>query len=74
MLEISALQTTLAQNLEVQATRIGQLVGDVAGTEANVAGGNRQLRRAAERWRPARWMFYGSVGLCVFLVGWDLLV
>jgi syntaxin 18 len=73
MIEISELQSTLAINLEMQATRIDMLVEDAGNTTENVTGGNKQLKRATERWRPARMVFYASCGLCAFLVTWDLI-
>ena len=73
MLEISELQTTLAQNLEIQSMRIDQLVEDSANTEQNVAGGNKQLKQASEKWRPAKFCFYASCGLSAFLIAWDLI-
>ena len=74
MVEISELQTTLAQNLELQSTRIDQLVEDSANTEQNVAGGNKQLKKASERFRPAQHLFYATCGLSAFLVLWDLII
>ena len=74
MLEIAELQTTLAMNLELQATCIDQLAEDAVNTEGNVVGGNRELKRATERWRPAKVVFWASCGLCAGLVAWDLVV
>ena len=74
MVEISELQTTLAQNLEMQSTRIDHLVDDSANTELNVAGGNKQLKKASERFRPAQYVFYASCGLSAFLILWDLII
>lgn len=73
LLEISSLQSTLASNLEIQASQISVLVEDAGSTEENVSGGNKQLKRATERWRPARLVFWATVGLCSGLVGWDLI-
>ena len=73
MLEISELQSTLAANLEIQATKIDSMVEDAGNTATNVSGGNTQLRRATERFRPARMVFWASCGLCAFLVSWDLI-
>ena len=74
MIEISELQTTLAQNLEMQSTRIDQMVEDSSNTEFNVAGGNTELKKASERWRPAQYLFYATCGLSAFLVLWDLVI
>jgi syntaxin 18 len=73
MVEISELQSTLAQNLALQSERIDVLVEDAANTEQNVVGGNKQLKRATERWRPAKFVFHATLGLCGFLVVWDLI-
>ena len=72
MMEISELQTTLIANLEIQSERIDQLGEDSRETGDYVSGGNKQLKRAAVRWRPAKWFFYVSCGLSGFLVVWDL--
>jgi syntaxin 18 len=74
MVEISELQTTLAQNLEIQATRIDQLVEDSANTEQNVLSGNKQLKKASEAFRWAPLLFYVSCGLSAFLITWDLFI
>lgn len=74
MVEIAELQTTLIQNLEIQSERIDQLGEDSVRTGENVSGGNKQLKKASERWRPAKWMFWMSCGLSGFLVVWDLLI
>ncbi|MCJ1335509.1 hypothetical protein MMC09_000780 [Bachmanniomyces sp. S44760] len=73
LLEISSLQTTLVQNLSTQSEYIDQLVSDSMTTTENIGGGNKELKRAAERKSTARMVFLGTVGLCTFLVGWDLI-
>ena len=73
LLEISSLQTQLAQNLDVQSAHIQQLVTDSLNTSENVASGNKQLKKAAERRSVARDVFYATCGLCVTLVVWDLI-
>ena len=73
MNEIHELQTTLAQNLETQSANIEQLTIDSLFTAENVGGGNKELKRAAERKSTARMVFYASCGLCTFLVVWDLI-
>ncbi|MCJ1479340.1 hypothetical protein MMC13_008025 [Lambiella insularis] len=74
MIEISELQTTLAANLETQSVMIDDLVLQSLETRDDIAGGNRELKRAAERKGPARWVFRATCGLCVFLVVWDLVI
>ena len=73
MIEISELQTTLSQNLETQAAHIDQLVADSFYTTENVGGGNKELKKAAERKSTARMVFYASCGLSAFLIMWDLI-
>lgn len=73
LLEISSLQTQLAQNLDVQSAHIQQLVTDSLNTSENVASGNKQLKKAVERRSVARDVFYATCGLCVTLVVWDLI-
>ena len=73
MYEISELQNTLAQNLDIQSANIDQLTMDSIDTSENVGGGNKQLKRATERKSTARMVFYASCGLSVFLVVWDLI-
>ncbi len=74
LLEISSLQSTLITHLATQGEMIEQLVSDAQGTGENVQRGNKELKRAGERWGQglARGVFWGSVGLCGFLVAWDL--
>lgn len=74
LIEISELQTTLTTNLTTQSAQIEQLVQDSFMTEENVGGGNQQLKQAAQRRRPAKYLFYGSVGFSVLVVLWDLLI
>ncbi|CAD6570486.1 MAG: hypothetical protein ASARMPREDX12_003646 [Alectoria sarmentosa] len=73
MFEISELQTTLVQNLDVQTANISQLVSDSLSTTENVGGGNKELKRATERKSTARMVFWASCGLCGFLVTWDMI-
>lgn len=74
MLEISELQTTLVQNLDIQGANISQLVADAELTSENVGGGNKELKRATERKSTARVVYFASLGLCSFLVLWDWFV
>jgi t-SNARE complex subunit (syntaxin) len=74
LIEISELQTTLANNLAIQSAHIDQLVADSLYTTENVGSGNKQLRRAAERSSPAKYVFYGSCLFSLFLIAYDLLI
>ncbi|KAF1982611.1 hypothetical protein K402DRAFT_339982 [Aulographum hederae CBS 113979] len=74
ILEISSLQTTLAENLTLQNAQIDYLVADSYQTHENVGSGNKELKRASERKSTARMVFYSTCGLCAFLVVWDLLI
>ncbi|MCJ1314795.1 hypothetical protein MMC15_000107 [Xylographa vitiligo] len=74
MIEISELQTTLAANLETQSSMINDLVLESLETRDDITGGNKELKRAADRKGPARWVFRATCGLCVFLVLWDLII
>jgi hypothetical protein len=59
-------------HLATQDEYIGQLVGDAAFTETNIGRGNTELKRATERRSTAQAVFWGTVGLCTWLVVWDL--
>ncbi|KAJ5176170.1 uncharacterized protein N7482_002047 [Penicillium canariense] len=72
LLEISALQETLVSHLATQEEYIFQLVSDVDTTQSNVGRGNKELKRATERRSTAQAVFWGTVGLCTWLVVWDL--
>jgi hypothetical protein len=72
LLEISSLQQTLLGSLSVQAEQIGALVGDAEQTGEDLRRGNKELKRAGERGSVARGVFWGTVGICGFLVVWDL--
>jgi syntaxin 18 len=74
LVEISELQTQLVNNLATQSAHIEQLVADSVFTTENVGGGNKQLKKAAERKSTAKYVFYASCGLSLFLVVWDLLI
>jgi len=73
-MEISELQTLLVNNLAMQSEHIDQLVADSYLTADNVGGGNKQLQKAAEKGSLARYTFFAATGLCIFLIGWDLVV
>lgn len=72
LLEISSLQETLVSHLATQEEYISQLVSDVDTTQTNVDRGNKELKRATERRSTAQAVFWGTVGLCTWLVVWDL--
>ncbi|KAF2475626.1 snare protein syntaxin-like protein 18/UFE1 [Lindgomyces ingoldianus] len=74
LLEISELQTTLANNLTIQAAHIDQLVEDSYLTTENVGSGNKELKRATERMSQAQMLFYCTSGFCAFLILWDLFI
>ncbi|KAL1979230.1 hypothetical protein VTN96DRAFT_6423 [Rasamsonia emersonii] len=71
LLEISSLQQTLVSHLATQEEYISQLVTDAATTSENVSRGNKELKRATERRSTAQLVFWGTVGLCTWLVVWD---
>ncbi|GKZ29977.1 hypothetical protein AbraIFM66950_007315 [Aspergillus brasiliensis] len=73
LLEISSLQQTLVSHLSTQEEYISQLVTDASNTEANIGQGNKELKRATERRSTAQAVFWGTVGLCTWLVVWDLI-
>ena len=74
LLEISELQTTLANNLSVQAAHIDQLVEDSFNTTDNVGSGNKELKRATERRSTAQMVFWSTCVFCTTLVVWDLFI
>ncbi|OCK86016.1 snare protein syntaxin-like protein 18/UFE1 [Lepidopterella palustris CBS 459.81] len=74
LLEISELQTTLANNLTIQSAQINQLVEDSYLTTENVGGGNKELKRATEKRSTAQMMFYGTSIFCLTLIVWDLVI
>jgi syntaxin 18 len=74
LVEISELQTQLVNNLATQSAHIDQLVADSLFTTENVGGGNKQLKKASERKSTAKYVFYASCGLSLFLVVWDLVI
>ena len=74
LVEISELQTQLVNNLATQSAHIDQLVADSLFTAENVGGGNKQLKKAAERPSTPKYVFYASCGLSLFLVLWDLII
>lgn len=56
----------------MQQAHIDQLTQDSFFASENVEGGNKQLKRASERRNMAQAIFYSSCGVCLFLIGWDL--
>jgi syntaxin 18 len=71
-MEIAELQTQLVSNLTAQSENIELLERDSINTTENVGGGNKQLKKAAERKSTAKYVFYASCGLSLFLIVWDL--
>ncbi|KAG6210980.1 hypothetical protein E4U35_003933 [Claviceps purpurea] len=74
LVEISELQSLLVNNLTTQSAHIEQLVSDSLATTDNVGGGNKELKKAAQRPSAARYTFFAASGLCAFLVIWDLII
>lgn len=37
----------------------------------NIGSGNKELKKASERKSTAKMVFYGTSGLCAFLIAWD---
>jgi len=74
LVEISELQTELVNNLATQSAHIDQLVADSFLTTENVGGGNKELKKATERKSTAKYVFYASCSLSLFLVVWDLII
>ncbi len=73
VMEIGSLQQTLVGHLSVQGEMIGQLMDDASHTDENVRRGNKELKKASGRTSTARAVFWGTAGLCSFLVVWDLI-
>lgn len=73
LIEISDLQSTLANNLAIQSAQIDQLVQDSDLTAENLGKGNKELKQATERTRTARLAFFATVLYCFFLIIWDLI-
>jgi syntaxin 18 len=74
LVEVSELQSTLANNLSIQSAHIEQLVEDSFNTTENVGSGNKELKRATERRSTAQMVFYGTSAFCTLLVLWDLFI
>jgi len=72
ILEISSLQQTLMGHLTTQGEMIEQLVSDAQNTDENVRRGNKELKQATERSSYAKGVFRVTIGLCGFLILWDL--
>jgi t-SNARE complex subunit (syntaxin) len=73
LLEISSLQQTLVSHLATQEEYIEQLVTDASTTTSNIGQGNKELKRATQQRSTAQAVFWGTVGLCTWLVVWDLI-
>lgn len=74
LIEIAELQTQLVNNLAVQSAHIEQLESDSFLTSENVGSGNKELKRATERASTARYIFWASCSLSLFLVVWDIII
>ncbi|KAK9783712.1 hypothetical protein AB5N19_04112 [Seiridium cardinale] len=74
LIEISELQTQLVNNLATQSAHIDQLVADSFNITEDVGGGNKQLKKATQKPRTAKYTFYATCGLCTLLVVWDLII
>lgn len=74
LFEIAELQTQLVTNLAVQSEHIDMLVAESYVTTENVGGGNQQLKKASERKSTAKYVFYASCSLSLFLIAWDLII
>jgi t-SNARE complex subunit (syntaxin) len=73
LIEIAELQNMLVTNLATQSAHIDQLVADSFETTEGIGKGNKELKKSAERASPARYTFFTTVGLCSFLILWDLI-
>jgi hypothetical protein len=73
LLEIASLQQTLVSHLNTQGEMIEQLVTDAQNTDENLRGGNKELKKASERGSTAKLVFWATVGICGFLISWDLI-
>lgn len=72
--EISELQTQIVENLHMQSEHIGQIVDDGFNMTTNVGQGNKELKKASERGSTAKYVFYASCALSLFLVTWDWII
>ena len=72
VLEIASLQQTLVSHLNTQGEMIEQLVFDAENTDENLRKGNKELKKASERGSTAKIVFWTTIGICGFLVTWDL--
>ncbi|KAF3921291.1 Syntaxin-18 [Orbilia brochopaga] len=73
LLEISEMQNRIVMDIAAQSNHIDQLMADSVQTAENVDAGNKQLKQAAQRSSPARYVFQASIGFCAFLILADLL-
>ncbi|KAL4975836.1 snare-complex protein syntaxin-18 N-terminus-domain-containing protein [Aspergillus desertorum] len=73
LLEISSLQQTLVSHLSTQEEYISMMVADASNTETNIGRGNKELKRVSEKRSAAQAVFWGTVGLCMWLIVWDLI-
>ncbi|KAL7268169.1 hypothetical protein RUND412_009222 [Rhizina undulata] len=71
LLEISELQTQLANNLAVQNAHIENLVSDSLQTTENMKRGNKELKKAGERFTMARTAFWSAATFAGVVIVWD---
>ncbi|KAL7265968.1 hypothetical protein RUND412_011502, partial [Rhizina undulata] len=71
LLEISELQTQLGNNLAVQNAHIENLVSDSLQTTENMMRGNKELKKAGERFTMARTAFWSAAMFAGVVIVWD---
>lgn len=74
LIEISELQQQIADNLTVQSAHIDQLVETSYNTVEDIKGGNKELTKATQKARPAKYTFYVACGLSALFIVWDWFV
>ncbi|KAK6531648.1 hypothetical protein TWF694_002826 [Orbilia ellipsospora] len=73
LIEISEMQNRIVMDIAAQTDHIDQLMADSVQTAQNMEAGNKQLKQAAQRSSPARYVFQASIGFCAFLILADML-
>ncbi|KAK5936797.1 syntaxin ufe1 [Knufia obscura] len=73
LLEISSMQQTIQENLEVQGEMVSSLVVNAERTDENVQRGNKELKRATEKTRIPKILYHTTLYLCAGLIVWDLI-
>jgi len=74
LLEISSMQQTIQENLEIQGEMVNTLVVDAERTDENVQRGNKELKKATERTRIPKILYHTTLYLCAGLIVWDLII